>query len=269
MTKSRQTYFGDLISACLLLSQLPCGWYKFSEKAPPSVEKAGWAFPVVGFIIGGAGASSIFITQFIGLNALGTAIIFLIITTFLSGAMHDDGLADMVDGFGGGRTADEKVLIMHDSQVGSYGVLAICISVVMRLNLLAMVCAFSISFIELTLLLSLLISISRWQILCLINFFPVSPKSKLGQLTSPPSIFQILFGLAFCVIPMILIFSTLAALTMAITAMVVSFCVGKLAMYQIKGLTGDIMGASVILAEISLLVVLVALNEILPQSLGL
>ena len=129
MAQSRQSYIADIVSACMLLSRLPCGWYKFDDKNPPRLDMAGWAFPIIGFVIGAIGAASLITMQAIGIGALGAAACGVVAMTLLSGALHDDGLADMADGFGGGRTVDDKIHIMHDSRVGQlrcYGALPVC-----------------------------------------------------------------------------------------------------------------------------------------------
>jgi len=50
-----------------------------------------------------------------------------------SGALHEDGLGDMVDGFGGGRTRERKLEIMRDSRIGSYGAAALLFSILLYL----------------------------------------------------------------------------------------------------------------------------------------
>jgi adenosylcobinamide-GDP ribazoletransferase len=56
---------------------------------------------------------------------------------WLTGALHEDGLADCADGLGGGKTAAQALAIMRDSRVGSYGVLALVFSVGLRWAALA------------------------------------------------------------------------------------------------------------------------------------
>ena len=63
--------------------------------------------------------------QALALPSFAIAILGLATMIFLSGAMHEDGLADMADGFGGGRDTEAKIRIMHDSRIGTYGVLGL------------------------------------------------------------------------------------------------------------------------------------------------
>ena len=268
MAQSRQSYIADIVSACMLLSRLPCGWYKFDDKNPRRLDMAGWAFPIIGFVIGAIGAASLITMQAIGIGALGAAACGVVVMTLLSGALHDDGLADMADGYGGGRTVDDKIRIMHDSRVGSYGVMALCLSVVMRVSLLASLAALPIAPFSFALLMALWVAVSRWQILGLLRFFPVSDKARLGQLTSPPPLSQLAVATMLWLLPCGLLFSPTAAIMLAGIGLLSAAFVGKLAMRQVRGLTGDIMGASVMIAEIMLMLTLLVLARFLPQSLG-
>lgn len=269
MAQSRQSYIADIVSACMLLSRLPCGWYKFDDKNPPRLDMAGWAFPIIGFIIGAIGAVSLITMQAIGIGAMGAAACGVVVMTLLSGALHDDGLADMADGFGGGHTVDDKIRIMHDSRVGSYGVMALCLSVVMRVTLLSSLATLTIAPFSFALLMALLMAGSRWQILGLLRFFPVSDKARLGQLTSPPTLSQLAVSTMLWLLPCGLLFSPTTAIILAGIGLLSAAFVGKLAMQQVRGLTGDIMGASVMIAEIMLMLTLLVLARFLPQTLGL
>jgi adenosylcobinamide-GDP ribazoletransferase len=175
----------------------------------------------------------------------------------------------MADGFGGGHTVDDKIRIMHDSRVGSYGVMALCLSVVMRVSLLSSLAALPIAPFSFALLMALLMAGSRWQILGLLRFFPVSDKARLGQLTSPPTLSQLAVSTMLWLLPCGLLFSPTTAIILAGIGLLSAAFVGKLAMQQVRGLTGDIMGASVMIAEIMLMLTLLVLARFLPQTLGL
>jgi adenosylcobinamide-GDP ribazoletransferase len=54
-----------------------------------------------------------------------------------TGALHEDGLADTADGFGGGNSREQKLAIMRDSRIGTYGVCALALSLVLRVGALA------------------------------------------------------------------------------------------------------------------------------------
>ncbi len=93
-------------------------------------------FPLVGLLVGlaGAGTHKAVVLFLPHLIALGFVLLFLIL---LTGALHEDGFADSVDGFGGGWNRAQILEIMRDSRIGSYGSLALVLLVLMKFLLLA------------------------------------------------------------------------------------------------------------------------------------
>src|ERR1700759_1370209 len=72
------------------------------------------------------------IASALALPALAAALIAIAATALVTGALHEDGLADTADGFGGGATREMKLEIMRDSRIGTFGVLALIFSVGLR-----------------------------------------------------------------------------------------------------------------------------------------
>ncbi|RWP27249.1 MAG: adenosylcobinamide-GDP ribazoletransferase, partial [Mesorhizobium sp.] len=68
----------------------------------------------------------------LGLAAGPAAALTLAATLLATGCMHEDGLSDVADGFGGGRTREKKLEIMHDSRIGAYGACALALSLLIR-----------------------------------------------------------------------------------------------------------------------------------------
>ena len=96
-----------------------------------------WAFPLVGAGIGGVAALAFFLVQLLGLGDWPAAILAVLAGVVLTGALHEDGLADTADGLIGGHDRDERLAIMHDSRLGTFGVVAIVLSVLLRAAALA------------------------------------------------------------------------------------------------------------------------------------
>ena len=107
--------------AFAFLTRLPCG-PEPGERV--EIGNAAWAFPLVGIVVG-LFSGSVYLGATLVLPALPSAILAMIAAILTTGALHEDGLADMADGFGGGTSRDEKLRIMRDSQVGSFGVVAL------------------------------------------------------------------------------------------------------------------------------------------------
>jgi adenosylcobinamide-GDP ribazoletransferase len=98
---------------------------------------AAWAFPLVGAGIGGIAAFAFLLAQLLGLGDWPAAILAVLAGVVLTGALHEDGIADAADGLIGGFDRDERLAIMRDSRHGTFGVVAIVLSVLLRAAALA------------------------------------------------------------------------------------------------------------------------------------
>jgi adenosylcobinamide-GDP ribazoletransferase len=98
---------------------------------------AAWAFPLVGAGIGAVATLVFLLAQLCGLGAWPAALLALLGGLVLTGALHEDGLADAVDGLCGGGNREEKLAIMRDSRLGAFGGLALVLSVLLRAAALA------------------------------------------------------------------------------------------------------------------------------------
>ena len=87
-----------------------------------------WAFPLCGFVICLISSVIFHLTLKIGFNEYIASIFFLVSNIFLSGALHEDGLADLADGMFVGKNLQSKLVIMSDSRIGVFGVLALIIT---------------------------------------------------------------------------------------------------------------------------------------------
>jgi adenosylcobinamide-GDP ribazoletransferase len=96
-----------------------------------------WAFPLVGAGIGAVAAFAFVLAQLLGLGDWPAALSAVLAGLALTGALHEDGLADTADGFFGGHDRDHRLAIMSDSRHGTFGVLAIVLSVLLRSAALA------------------------------------------------------------------------------------------------------------------------------------
>jgi adenosylcobinamide-GDP ribazoletransferase len=122
-------FFARFAAATAFFTRLPVdartrdGW-RLADSA--------WAFPLVGAGIGAVAALAFLLTESIGLGSRPAALFAVLAGLALTGALHEDGLADTADGFFGGRDREAKLAIMRDSRQGTIGVLAIVLSVLLR-----------------------------------------------------------------------------------------------------------------------------------------
>lgn len=89
-------------------------------------------FPAVGAVVGAMAALVLLAAVALGLPPAVAALSALAAMTLITGALHEDGLADFADGLGGGACRDDKLRIMADSRIGTYGVLAVAFAVGLR-----------------------------------------------------------------------------------------------------------------------------------------
>src|SRR5262249_47763659 len=101
------------------------------------VARAVWALPVAGALVGLVGAVVYVIAYRLGAPPLAAAALTLAATVVATGGLHEDGLADVADGFGGGNTRERKLEIMDDSRIGTYGTCALVLSLLVRAGAIA------------------------------------------------------------------------------------------------------------------------------------
>jgi adenosylcobinamide-GDP ribazoletransferase len=103
------------------------------------IARASWGLPVIGMLIGLLGAFVYWMAFHFGLPPLVGAALAISATMALTGCLHEDGLADTCDGFGGGGSPERKLEIMRDSRIGTYGACALGMSILLRSGALASV----------------------------------------------------------------------------------------------------------------------------------
>lgn len=95
-----------------------------------------WA-PLAGLVVGLVGAAALAAAVGLGLPPTVGAVLAVLSTVLVTGGLHEDGLADCADGFGGGSARARKLEIMRDSRIGTYGALTLGLSLMLRVAALA------------------------------------------------------------------------------------------------------------------------------------
>jgi adenosylcobinamide-GDP ribazoletransferase len=165
----------------------------------------------------------------------------------VTGAFHEDGLADTADGFGGGRTQARKLEIMRDSRIGSYGTLALILSIVVRI---AAVGALPVG--RAVPLLLAAGAVSRAAMLLPMSLPPARTDGlgrSLGRVPWPSRLIAVAIALtvALACLPWLL------ALEAMLLAGAAGAAISVYARRRIGGQTGDVLGAACVIAECGLL----------------
>lgn len=119
---SRFAPFADMRAAVTFLTRLPVGG------PHRALNDCAWAFPVAGLAVGLAGGAVFWLAGWAGLPGLISALLALTATALITGALHEDGLADAADGLGAGGSVERRLEIMRDSRIGGYGALALVLA---------------------------------------------------------------------------------------------------------------------------------------------
>jgi adenosylcobinamide-GDP ribazoletransferase len=116
-------------TALAFFTRIPCTrWASADEK---DLNLAARYFPWVGVLVGAVAAATFWICcRFLPQDI--SVALSMVMTLLLTGAFHEDGLADTVDGLGGGWTREQALTIMKDSRIGSYGAIALVMALLLK-----------------------------------------------------------------------------------------------------------------------------------------
>ncbi|MBO6037260.1 MAG: adenosylcobinamide-GDP ribazoletransferase, partial [Acetobacter sp.] len=227
-----------------------------------------WAWPLLGTCIGGFTGGILSTLEMIHVPPPVAACCAIAAQTFLTGALHEDGLADMADGFGG-KTPEQRLMIMRDSHIGSYGVIALCLSYGIRCSALA---SFSMGAMLAPLACGLAGGLARMAMVSLPVFLPPARNNGLAATLSPLprraligafwlfSLFYVVLTLSFCFVIPYSLYRIILDLTTPIfvTAAVVGGIIHN-ARTRLGGYTGDVLGCCAVVVECFVLTLFSAL----------
>lgn len=243
----------DIWTGLAFCTRLPLA----AKAAPPGADlaRAGWTFPLIGALIGGFAAIVYWLGAAADLLPFVSAILAIVASVFITGALHEDGLADTADGFGGGGTKERKLAIMRDSVIGTYGVSALVLSFMLRAGILA-------SLVEPGLVAVALIGAHAGARATMPLFMLVLPRARQDGLSTEagkPPLGSAIAAALLGVLVLALCLGPATALLAALLVAGVMVFMAWLSMRQIGGQTGDVLGAVEQVSEITILLVAAAL----------
>jgi adenosylcobinamide-GDP ribazoletransferase len=242
----------DLRMAASFVTILPLASSK--PAGDGAVARATWALPLAGLLVGLAGALIYKIASRIGLTPNLDALLALATTALITGALHEDGLADTADGLGGGRTRDRKLEIMRDSRIGTYGVCALILSFGLRWSALAAIA----NPWAVTLALCAAHAAARAGVPAFMSLVPPARPDGLSASAGAPSGRSVAVAFALGTLTLALALGPGKALVGLILLSLGGLLLARLAIRQIGGQTGDILGAFEQTGEILILLVAAA-----------
>lgn len=208
-----------------------------------------WAFPLVGAGIGAVAALAFLLAQLVGLGSWPAGILAVLAGVAITGALHEDGLADAADGLFGGHDRAARLAIMRDSRQGSFGVLAVVLSVLLRAAALAAIG----DVIHGGLALISAHAASRAVLPAAMWALPPARTDGLGATAGRPGTAGMAVAAAIGVATAATALGPVRGLTAVCLMGLAVFALAGFARRQVGGFTGDILGAIEQIGEIVML----------------
>jgi len=247
-------------AAFTFMTRLPLG--RFASHDPNDLQASAAYFPLVGIAVGAVAA---------GIFSLGTLIwpisiavlLSMIATVFLTGAFHEDALADTLDGLGGGRTVDRVLEIMKDSRVGSYALVGVTLILATKFAALLSIAGGGTTSVAKALIAGHVLG--RWSsVPLMMNYSYVRPASTNarasagGPFADGISRARSLIATVIAFGSVFLVLGAVDALVTTMVATLVTMIAGLRFNRRIGGITGDTLGAANQIVELSVYLALLA-----------
>ncbi len=255
-----------LRAAFVFLTRVPVGGF------PYSAADFTWApahFPFVGLVVGGAGA--LVLWALTPLGALLASALAVTTTVWLTGAFHEDGLADTSDALGGAHGPKRILDILKDSRIGAYGAIAIALSLLLRVTALCELGSRAVVALPLAHVLA------RTGPVWLMATLPYvsGPDAKGSSVARggkwPQAALATAWSVLLCGVGHHLGWFLLRELALAVVVSAASaVLLGRKFKRRAGGITGDFLGALEQVTELVVLLALLAMSRlvILPEPLG-
>ncbi|MBX2854159.1 MAG: adenosylcobinamide-GDP ribazoletransferase [Rhodobacteraceae bacterium] len=242
----------DVLIAATLLTRLPVRLP--SEQVAARMPASFWAFPVIGVVVGLAAGGVFAALASVGVAVGMAAAAALAVQIWVTGGLHEDGAADMADGFGGGHSGPRVLEIMRDSRIGAFGAMALVLVLLARWGALI-----NVAPLEGVAALVVAGAASRAAVVGLMWSLPPARADGLSALVGRPNdqsaLIAVAIGLGLTLFLGVAIagFGALAAILAGAVAV---WVIGQLAARRIGGQTGDVLGAAQQACEVTMLAAL-------------
>jgi cobalamin 5'-phosphate synthase/cobalamin synthase len=235
------------LTALAFLTRIPV---RHASYTPEAIGRSAAMFPAVGALLGFAEMMVLWVCRQAMLPTL-TATVIVLAGIVLTGALHLDGLADMSDGFGGGRTRDDVLRIMRDHQIGTYGAIALIMTLLMQISAIAILIDRDVA----GRFLVIAPAASRWGMVLLGRRLPYArPDAGLGRALTDHVRDRDLWESTALALAITIVVARWSGLVSLALTLAVSVAIGLVCSRRIGGVTGDTLGANAVLCETIVLV---------------
>jgi adenosylcobinamide-GDP ribazoletransferase len=259
-TRPSLAFFQTVLRLLRFFSRLPVPVLGF-EREPHGLPDPAWAavsMTAAAVLIALPGALVLLLAMVIGLPVLVGAGLGLLVLAITTGGLHEDGLADTVDAFSGGWTAERALDIMRDSRIGAHGTLAIVLAVLLQTSALAAVLDRHGLWAAVLAFISAAVT-SRVLALAPLSLLDPARSDGRGASFGQPTMMSLIAGMAIATLLALAValatqLSVMGALVGLVGAIASVALILRLAQRKIGGQTGDICGACQQIAVSALLI---------------
>jgi adenosylcobinamide-GDP ribazoletransferase len=219
--------------------------------AGANLAQAAWAFPFAGFVVGLIGAIVYLVADRLVLFSWPAAALAVAATIIVTGALHEDGLADTADGFGAGATPESRLAIMRDSRIGTFGACALIVSIGLRWAALASLAG------PLRVAAALIAAhvAARAMPPLLMRLIPPARPDGLSAAAGLPPADSVAVAALLGFAALLLALGTADGLIASALLVLAMLALRRLALNKIGGQTGDVLGALEQVSEVLVLLV--------------
>ena len=239
----REAFMKQILAAFIFFTRLP--FWRIATVPNRYYARVVAYWPLTGWLTAAVMAGTMYGAAFLWPVQVAVALAMLV-RVLLTGALHEDGLSDFLDGFGGGASPKQTLDIMKDSRTGSYGIIGLILYFLLQFAILS----------------SLPIMVSCAVVLCAdpfckfaaattINFLPyarTSEQSKSGVVYQAMRPFELVLAAVTGILPMLL-FASSEYWIAALAPLLCSWLLVRWMKRRIGGYTGDCCGASFLICE--------------------
>ena len=255
MMRQMQTQWRYFLTAVMFFTRVPVHFEQFEAS---DLNRATRFFPLVGILVGAIAALAFWIFQFVFPSEI-AVILSMVTSILLTGAFHEDGLADAIDGLGGGWECEQVLAIMVDSRIGSYGAVGLVMVLLAKFQALI--------HLDVWLIPIVLVAghaLSRWcAVVVMATQHYVKAEGKSKPLATQLSWLELAIATFFGLVP--LLFVGVAGLLALLPVFFVWVWFSLKIKRRIGGYTGDCLGAMQQLSEVTCYIGLLASLSVLVR----
>jgi adenosylcobinamide-GDP ribazoletransferase len=247
-------------TAMMFYTRIPCP--KNITHNPDCLNKATRYFPLIGWIVGLI-SGLVFIAFFQILPVSIAVLLSMIASILTTGAFHEDGFADVCDGFGGGWTKEKILKIMKDSAIGAYGAIGILLLLVLKFTVLVEVLSAQSNPVAIILIFITAHALSRWAAATIIfthNYVREDELSKSKPIAKSYSWKEVFGTTFFGLLPLLyFIYYNYKVILVLLPVFVFRWYLARYFKKWIGGYTGDCLGATQQVCEVVFYISILAL----------